>query len=90
MTERKQPDRSTDGIRLQKVLAAAGIGSRRACEELIAEGRVEVDGRIVREQGLRVDPEQAVIRVDGLHYSIPFAMKLAPILLQRAGIHPSS
>ena len=53
-------------IRLQKVLAAAGIGSRRACEELIDEGRVEVDGRIVLEQGLRVDPRQAVIKVDGM------------------------
>lgn len=53
------------GIRLQKVLAQAGIGSRRACEELIAERRVEVDGRIVTEQGMRVDPRTSVIRVDG-------------------------
>lgn len=52
-------------VRLQKVLAAAGLGSRRACEELIAEGRVEVDGELVLEQGLRVDPTTAVIRVDG-------------------------
>jgi 23S rRNA pseudouridine2605 synthase len=57
-----EPDR---GIRLQKVLAAAGLGSRRSCEELIDQGRVEVDGRIVREQGIRVDPDSAVIRVDG-------------------------
>jgi len=53
------------GVRLQKVLAQAGLGSRRACEQLIAEGRVEVDGHRVRQQGLRVDPAQAVIRVDG-------------------------
>ncbi len=52
-------------MRLQKVLAAAGLGSRRACEELIAQGRVEVDGRIVREQGMRIDPLRAVVRVDG-------------------------
>ena len=54
-----------EGVRLQKVLASAGLGSRRACEELIAQGRVEVDGRVVREQGLRVDPRRAVVRVDG-------------------------
>jgi 23S rRNA pseudouridine2605 synthase len=53
------------GIRLQKVLAAAGLASRRACEIMISEGRVEVNGQLVLEQGLRVDPEHDVIRVDG-------------------------
>ena len=52
-------------IRLQKVLASAGLGSRRACEALIEQGRVEVDGKQVREQGMRVDPRTAVVRVDG-------------------------
>jgi len=55
-----------DGVRLQKVLAAAGMGSRRDCEKLIDEGRVSVDGQLVREQGLRVDPARVSIEVDGL------------------------
>jgi 23S rRNA pseudouridine2605 synthase len=50
--------------RLQKVLATAGVGSRRACEELIAAGRVTVDGRRAT-LGDKVDPATAVIHVDG-------------------------
>jgi pseudouridine synthase len=53
------------GVRLQKVLAAAGVGSRRHCEELIGAGRVEVDGPVVRRFSARVDPERQVIKVDG-------------------------
>ena len=45
-----------DGVRLQKVLAQAGVASRRAAEELIAAGRVTVDGEVVREMGRRVRP----------------------------------
>lgn len=56
---------SQSGDRLQKVLAAAGIASRRDCEELILEGRVEVDRRVVTELGTRVDPQRHEIRVDG-------------------------
>ena len=60
-----------EGVRLQKVLAAAGVGSRRACEQLIAEGRVSVDGETVHEQGRRVDPATAVLRVDGMRVTAP-------------------
>lgn len=51
--------------RLQKILATAGFGSRRACEELITTGRVEVDGEIVTELGAKADPTRQKIRVDG-------------------------
>ncbi len=59
-----------DGIRLQKVMASAGVASRRVCEEMIAEGRVEVDGQVVTELGVRVDPKTAVIHVDGLRIQL--------------------
>lgn len=62
--------RSTEGIRLQKVLAAAGLGSRRASEQLIAEGRVAVNGVPVSEMGMRVDPHTAVIHVDGARINV--------------------
>ena len=55
-----------EGVRLQKVLARAGVASRRASEDLIARGRVEVNGQVVSEQGTRVDPARDVIRVDGV------------------------
>ena len=54
-----------DGVRLQKLLASAGVGSRRACEVLITEGRVQVDGQVVTELGVRIDPSTQVVHVDG-------------------------
>ncbi len=53
------------GERLQKVIAAAGLASRRAAEELIAEGRVSVNGRVVTRPGTRIDPARDRVRVDG-------------------------
>lgn len=75
---RAQPERSKQGVsgyepeseigkpqRLQKILAHAGLGSRRDCEEYILQGRVTVDGKVVRELGTRVNSESAAIAVDG-------------------------
>lgn len=63
-------DPHPDGVRLQKVLSQAGVASRRAAEDLITQGRVEVDGKIVTELGRRVDPEDAVIHVDGTRVNL--------------------
>ncbi|MEE6286247.1 pseudouridine synthase [Georgenia sp. MJ173] len=62
------------GTRLQKVLAAAGYGSRRACEVLMTNGRVKVDAQVVRELGVRVDPAKAVIHVDDVRLQLDDTM----------------
>jgi 23S rRNA pseudouridine2605 synthase len=64
MAKERKADEGSDQ-RLQKALAAAGLGSRRQCEDLIREGRVEVDRRVVTELGTRVNPARQEIRVDG-------------------------
>lgn len=51
--------------RLQKILAQAGVASRRKCEELILAGKVEVNGELVTTLGTKVDPEQDIIKVAG-------------------------
>ena len=53
-------------VRLQKILASAGLGSRRQCEELILTGRVEVDRQVVTELGAKADPARQEVRVDGV------------------------
>lgn len=69
-----------DGVRLQKVLAGAGFGSRRACEELIAEGRVTVNGRAAR-LGQRIDPQHDVVVLDGAR--IPTASDLVYVAINK-------
>ena len=68
------------GERLQKVLAQAGLGSRRACEALIAEGRVEVNGELAT-LGRRVDPEHDRVTLDGV--TIPVRSGLVYYLLNK-------
>ncbi|MDO5698463.1 MAG: pseudouridine synthase [Dermatophilus congolensis] len=58
------------GVRLQKLLAQAGVGSRRACELLITQGRVQVDEQIVTELGVRIDPTAHRVMVDGMHVQL--------------------
>jgi 23S rRNA pseudouridine2605 synthase len=58
-------DTEREGERLQKVLARAGVGSRRVCEDMIDAGRISVNGRTVTVQGMRVDPRRDRIAVDG-------------------------
>lgn len=58
-------DESRNAVRLQKVLAGAGLGSRRGCEEFIEAGRVQVNGETITELGRRVDPDRDEIRLDG-------------------------
>ncbi len=55
-----------DGVRLQKLMAGAGVASRRVCEQMIEEGRVTVNDQVVTELGVRVNPEKVVVRVDGI------------------------
>ncbi len=70
-TSNPQPaEHHPDGIRLQKVMAQAGVASRRVCEEMIEEGRVEVNGAVVTELGVRVKPDEAAIHVDGIRLQL--------------------
>jgi len=82
MSVEPQPQ-SEAGIRLQRVLAAAGLGSRRSCEELIAAGRVAVNGSVVREQGVRVDPARDAVSLDGV--PVPTRQGLQYFALNKPG-----
>ncbi|WP_297585992.1 pseudouridine synthase [uncultured Corynebacterium sp.] len=68
--ETKARKQKTDGIRLQKVLAQAGVASRRHAEVMIDQGRVEVNGKIITVQGTRVNPNVDIIRVDGTRINV--------------------
>jgi pseudouridine synthase len=79
------PSLQADGERLQKVIAAAGIASRRVAENLIVEGRVTVNGEVVDALGRRVDPETDAIAVDGVPVQVDSARRYV-LLNQPVGI----
>ena len=66
MAEKSAPSGSEEGIRLNKFLAQHGVASRRGADALIAGGKVTVDGAIVTELGVRIDPARAKVEVDGV------------------------
>ncbi|MDT0277126.1 pseudouridine synthase [Blastococcus goldschmidtiae] len=75
-----------EGERLQKVLARAGVGSRRVSEDMIDAGRISVNGAVVRVQGMRVDPTRDKIAVDGVRVEtrddrVTYAMNKPPGVL---------
>jgi 23S rRNA pseudouridine2605 synthase len=67
----RQTSATTAGIRLQKILANAGFGSRRECEKIIEEGRVDIDGETVVKLGTTADPDSQKIRIDGVRIKLP-------------------
>ena len=66
-------------MRLNKYIAHAGIASRRAADKLIAAGRVQVNGRVVREMGVQIDPNQDRVTVDGRPVNAPSQQDRLPI-----------
>src|SRR5438132_11194617 len=72
-------------VRLQKVIADAGVASRRKAEELIRQGRVTVNGRVATEMGVKVDPDLDHVKVDGRHLK-PAAPKAYVMLNKPKGV----
>lgn len=70
-TSREELSALREPIRLQKILATAGVGSRRACEKVITEGRVRVNGTIVDSLGSKAVPDTDEITIDGRKISLP-------------------
>ncbi len=66
MTDGSDGAAPVEGVRLQKAMASAGVASRRVSEQLIVEGRVEVNGQVVTELGTRIDPATDLVAVDGV------------------------
>jgi 23S rRNA pseudouridine2605 synthase len=66
------------GVRLQKAMAEAGIGARRDCEQMIADGRVKVNGRVVTDLPYFIDPARDVVELDGTIVDLPETIEERP------------
>ncbi|HEY8537478.1 MAG TPA: pseudouridine synthase, partial [Steroidobacteraceae bacterium] len=66
------------GVRLQKAMAEAGIGARRDCEQMILDGRVKVNGRVVKELPCFIDPARDVVELDGTIVDLPEMLQERP------------
>lgn len=71
LVKRSELEKSRVPVRLQKLLSSAGVASRRACESLIKEGRVEVNGVQIKELGSKAIPDIDTVSVDGVPISLP-------------------
>ncbi|MBL6991300.1 MAG: rRNA pseudouridine synthase [Bacteriovoracaceae bacterium] len=83
MTNSNTPDH--DEVRLQKFIADCGVTSRRKAEELIAQGRVEVNGVVVSKLGTKVTPQKDVVSVDGQAYNLDQVQKVYVVLHKPRG-----
>ena len=66
-----RPTQEDQQIRLQRFLARCGVASRRSSEKLIVEGRVSINGKVITELGVKVNPESDIVCLDGVELSLP-------------------
>jgi len=82
----REAKRDVELVRLNKYLADQGVASRRACDELIAKGKVTVDGEIVTELGTKVNPQTQVVEIDGHHLKAERAERKYYVLHKPSGV----
>lgn len=84
--EEAEGDHAPRLVRLNKFLADHGVASRRRCDELIAEGKVSVDGEATTELGLKIDPERQEVEVDGFVFKAKVTRKRYYVLNKPSGV----
>ena len=84
---RQAPSEDSEGLRLNKAIAQAGIASRRAADTLILQGKVSVNGELVVEPGTRINPATDSVTVDGNAINIPLSNKKHTYLMLHKPVH---